>query len=130
MSYAFGVELDLPFAAALDRVQTALHAEKLGVVSDVDVATILKNKLGEEMGDYHILGACAPGLAKRVIDSEPVAGTLLPCNLVVRRVADSRTAVDFMDPVPVLGLAKDAAANRVAEEALAILRRVAERLKA
>ncbi|MBK1718792.1 DUF302 domain-containing protein [Thiocystis violacea] len=129
MSYAFGVEIDLPFAAALEKLQADLHAEKLGVVSDINVAAILKNKLGEEIGEYRILGACAPMLAKRVIDSQPVAGTLLPCNVVVRQLSESRTAIDFMDPVTVLALADDDAANAVAEEARGILMRVVERLK-
>lgn len=129
MSYAFGLEIDLPFAAALERVQAALQAEKLGVVSDVNVAAILKAKLGEEIGGYHILGACAPGLAKRVIQAQPAAGVLLPCNLVVRQAGESRTAVDFMDPVTILALAAEPAARQVGEEARAILERVAERLR-
>lgn len=128
MSYAFGVELDLAFDAALERVTVALQAEKLGVVSDLDVAAILRAKLGEEIGGYRILGVCAPGLAKRVIQSQPAAGTLLPCNLVVRRIADGRTAVDVMDPVTVLSLAADDEITRVGEEARAILARVVARL--
>ncbi|MBV5276272.1 MAG: DUF302 domain-containing protein [Lamprocystis purpurea] len=128
MNYVFGVEIDLPFDAALEQVQAALAAEKLGIVSDVNVAAILKAKLGEEAGAYRILGACAPGLAKRVIQSEPAAGVLLPCNLVVREVSAGRTAVDFMDPITVLGLAEDAATNAVAAEARVILDRVVARL--
>ncbi len=128
MNYVFGVEIDLPFDAALEQVQTALAAEKLGIVSDVNVAAILKAKLGEETGAYRILGACAPGLAKRVIQSQPAAGVLLPCNLVVREVSAERTAVDFMDPITVLGLADDTATNEVAAEARIILDRVVARL--
>jgi hypothetical protein len=37
--------------------------------------------------------------------------------------------VDFMDPVPVLGLAADAEANQVAAEAREILQRVVARLQ-
>lgn len=129
MSYAFGLEIDLPFDAALEQVQSALHAEKLGVVSDVNVCAILKNKLDQDIGGYRILGACAPGLALRVVQSQPAAGALLPCNVVVRQVSEERTAVDFMDPIPVLGLAQDAATSQVAAEARVILERVVERLK-
>lgn len=63
-----------------------------------------------------------------MIDAKPDAGVLLPCNLVVRSLGEERTAVDFMDPVTVLALANDDAANQVAEEARAILDRVAKRL--
>jgi len=129
MSYAFGLEMDAPFDAAVERTVAALAAEKLGVVSDVDVGAIMKNKLGEDIGGYRILGACAPGLAKRVIQSQPAAGALLPCNVVVRQVSATRTAVDFMDPVPVLELAADAEASQVAAEAREILQRVVARLQ-
>jgi uncharacterized protein (DUF302 family) len=59
-----------------------------------------------------------------VIQAQPAAGVLLPCNLVVRQVSPSRTAVDFMDPVSVLALAQDQAADQVGAEARAILERV------
>lgn len=122
--YSFGVTLDLPFDAAVDKTIAALAAEKLGLVSDINVGAIIQTKLGTDIGGYRILGACAPGLAKRVLDAVPAAGALLPCNVVVRGLADGRTAVDFMDPVTVLGLAQSPAADAVAVEARAILKRV------
>jgi uncharacterized protein (DUF302 family) len=130
MSYAFGVEIDHPFDTTVERVVAALAAERLGIVSDVDVAAILRTKLNEDIGGYRILGACAPGLASRVIGSRPSAAVLLPCNVVVREVSPSRTAVDFMDPVPVLALVEDVVVDQVAAEAHAILERVATALKA
>jgi uncharacterized protein (DUF302 family) len=126
--YAFGVVLESPFDEALDRVKEALAAEKLGIVSDVNVGGIVRAKLGEDIGDYRILGACAPALAKRVIAAQPAAGALLPCNLVVRRMDDARTAVDFMDPVTILATAGVAEIDEVAAEARAILDRVRDRL--
>jgi uncharacterized protein (DUF302 family) len=128
--YTFGVTLDLPFDAAAEKTIAALAAEKLGIVSDVNVAAILKAKLGEDIGAYRILGACAPGLAKRVIEAVPTAGALLPCSVVVRSLGEGRTAVDFMDPVTVLGLAQSPATDAVAAEARAILERVCAALRA
>ena len=127
--YTFGVTLDLPFDAAAEKTIAALAAEKLGIVSDVNVAAILKAKLGEDIGAYRILGACAPGLAKRVIEAVPSAGALLPCSVVVRSLGEGRTAVDFMDPVTVLGLAQSPATDAVAAEARAILERVCAALQ-
>jgi uncharacterized protein (DUF302 family) len=128
--YTFGVTLDLPFDAAAEKTIAALAAEKLGIVSDVNVAAVLKAKLGEDIGAYRILGACAPGLAKRVIEAVPTAGALLPCSVVVRSLGEGRTAVDFMDPVTVLGLAQSPATDAVAAEARAILERVCAALRA
>lgn len=128
--YVFGVVLESPFEEAVGRVKEALAAEKLGVVSEVDVGGIVRAKLGEDIGGYRILGACAPGLARRVIQSQPAAGALLPCNLVVRAINADSTAVDFMDPVSVLALARTPEIDAVAAEARAILERARDRLSA
>lgn len=130
MMYVFGVVIEAPFEEAVAKVIEALQAEKLGIVSDVDVAAIMRAKLGEEIGGYRILGACAPGLAKRVIEAQPAAGVMLPCNLVVRRINDASTAVDFMDPVTVLAMTAVPAIAQVGVEAKELLQRVRDRLTA
>ena len=128
--YVFGVVLESSFEEAVGRVKEALAAEKLGVVSEVDVGGIVRAKLGEDIGGYRILGACAPGLARRVIQSQPAAGALLPCNVVIRALNADSTAVDFMDPVSVLALARTPEIDVVATEARAMLERVRDRLSA
>ncbi|MBP6808651.1 MAG: DUF302 domain-containing protein [Chromatiaceae bacterium] len=126
--YVFGVVLESPFEEAVARVKEALGAEKLGLVSEVDVGGMLRAKLGEEIGGYRILGACAPALAWRVIQAQPAAGALLPCNVVIRAINADSTAVDFMDPVSVLALARTPEIDAVAAEARAILERARDRL--
>ena len=128
--YEFDVTLDLPFDQALEKVRETLMSEHLGVVSDVDVQAIFKAKLGKEIPAYHIYGACNPGLADRVIGAEPNAGTLLPCNFVLREAGDGKTVVSFMDPVPVLGLSESEEVRAVAAEAREKLQRVVEKLQA
>lgn len=130
MIYVFGVVVEAPFDEAVERVMEAVQAEKLGIVSDVDVGAIMRNKLGEDIGGYRVLGACAPGLARRVIAAQPAAGVMLPCNIVVRRIGGASTAVDFMDPIPVLGLTGVEEISGIAAEAKAILMRVRDRLTA
>lgn len=126
--YEFNTTLALPFDQAVEKVRAALMAEHLGVVSEVDVQAILRNKIGREIPAYRIFGACNPGLAARVIDSEPNAGVLLPCNFVVREIDAENTQVSFMDPVPVLALTSTEAPKAVAAEAKEILDRVVARL--
>jgi len=128
MSYEFSVTLDLPFDEALEKVKKVLMDHHLGVVSDVDVQAIFRNKMGKEIPAYHIYGACNPKLADRVISTEPNAGTLLPCNFVMYE-KDGKTVVSFMDPVPVLGLSSAEEVNAVAKEAREILQKVAAELK-
>lgn len=126
--YVFGVVLNQPFETALQQVVTAIKSEDLGFVSDINVQGIVQARLGQDIGGYRILGACAPSLAKRVIEAQPAAGVLLPCQVVVRRMSAKQTAVDFMDPVAVLGLANLPEISEVARDARAVLERVKNHL--
>ena len=128
--YEFNLTLSLPFADALEKVRETLLSEHLGIVSDVDVQAIFKAKMDKDIPPYHILGACNPKLADRVISAEPNAGALLPCNLVLREAEPGQTVLSFMDPVSVLGLTATDEPKAVAAEAKAMLERVAAKLQA
>ena len=128
MMYAFGVELHMPFKEALGQVNQAIKDEGLGIVSDVDVQSIMRNKIQEEIAPYRILGACAPSLAKRVIEADPEAGALLPCNIIVREIRPDLTGVTFMDPETVFGLAENPAVRQVGRDARVVIEAVRDRL--
>lgn len=126
--YFFSIDLNLSFDDAKAKVLETLQAEKFGVVSEVNVQAVMQNKLGITIPPYLILGACSPGFAKRVLDVSPQAGTLLPCNVVLRHAGDNKTSVDFMNPQTVLALANNSTINAVGTEVLAALERVRDRL--
>ena len=101
--YAFGKTFDSGFDQVVDRVTQALAKEGFGVLTDIDVAATLKKKLGLDVPAYRILGACNPQFAHRALDAEPEIGTLLPCNVVVRKDG-AKIRVDVMDPLAVMQL--------------------------
>ncbi|MCP4284279.1 MAG: DUF302 domain-containing protein [Gammaproteobacteria bacterium] len=114
----------------MDRVRQALMAQQLGIVSEIDVQSVFKQKMAKDIPPYRILGACNPKLADRVLAAEPNAGALLPCNLVVRDSGKNSTVVSFMDPVAVMGLSASTEVNAVAQEAKDKLLLVLDSLKA
>ncbi|MCB1924217.1 MAG: DUF302 domain-containing protein [Gammaproteobacteria bacterium] len=127
--YEFHVTLAMAFDDAMAHVREVLMSEHLGIVSDVDVQAIFKNKMDKDIPAYHILGACNPKLAERVIADEPNAGVLLPCNVVVRATAEDTTEVAFLDPEPLLAQTVTDEPKRVAQEAKAMLQRVVAKLE-
>jgi uncharacterized protein (DUF302 family) len=116
MSYVFSTRIDQPIDDAIETLKAALLKQHLGIVSDVNVASIIKNKLDMDMPPYRLLGACNPKMAKTMLDDLPEVGVLLPCTIVAREV-DGATVIDFMDPKGVLGIANNDIVNRVAQEA-------------
>lgn len=126
--YAFTCDVPLPFDAAVEKFKQALAAEKMGVVSEINVQHIMKAKLNHDMAPYAILGACAPGLARRVIESDPDAGALLPCGVAARAVDANTTRFSFQDPETMAGVTDNAVMHEVAREAKAMLLRVKENL--
>ena len=126
--YGFKTTLSTTFEAALPQVLAALKAEGFGVLSDIDVAGAMKEKLGVDMPPYRILGACNPPLAHRALQAEPDIGLLLPCNVIVRQDADGQVTVGFLDPQLMVGLTSNSKIREVADDAAARLHRVCDSL--
>jgi uncharacterized protein (DUF302 family) len=109
-------------------VTAKLADEGFGVLSDIDLAAKMKEKLGKEMPRYRILGACNPLLAFEAISAVEDIGLLLPCNVLVREDTDGRVHVDFMDPVSVMSLVRDPGVEPLANDVKGRLQRVLEAL--
>ena len=126
--FGFGKNVDMDFDAAIDKVTADLQTEGFGVLSDIDVAAKMKEKLGEDMPRYRILGACNPALAHQAISAVPDIGLLLPCNVLVREDEEGAVSVSFMDPESVLSLVDHPGVKPLAGEVKARLERVLETL--
>ncbi len=111
------------------RVVELLKAEGFGILTEIDVAATLREKLDIERDPYLILGACNPKLAHRALEAEPSIGALLPCNVTLR-TEDGGTTVEFMDPQAALGIVDNDEVSSIAAEARERLVRVAAALGA
>ncbi len=117
---AMARRLALPYAESVEKVKAALQSQGFGVLTEIDVRRVLKDKLDVDFRDYLIIGACNPPLAHRALQSELEAGLLLPCNVTVYADGDE-TVVSMFDPEAGMSLLASPALDSVAHEARARL---------
>jgi len=121
MNHGIAVRTALPFAEAAARVRQALSEQGFGVLTEIDVQATLRDKLGQQMDQYLILGACNPLLAHRALATDISIGLLLPCNVVIRADA-GQTVVEALDPQLMVTVTGEPAVQPVADEAASRLR--------
>ena len=126
-AYGFGKHVELPYDEAVERTRAALKNQGFGVITEIDVKSTMKEKLGAEFQPYVILGACNPPLAHKALTAEPEIGLLLPCNVVVHQDgAGSRVMV--MDPEAALGIVGTPELEEIAREAKSRLNKALDEL--
>jgi uncharacterized protein (DUF302 family) len=115
VSYGTSITVCAPFTETVARVREVLAGQGFGVLTEIDVTATMRVRLGEEMEDYVILGACSPPFAHRALGIDRGIGLLLPCNIVVRAAADG-TIVEALDPQVMVTLTGRPELKPVADE--------------
>jgi uncharacterized protein (DUF302 family) len=124
--YAYVREVKTGFDETVAKVKEELKKEGFGVLSEVRVDTLFKEKLGLEMEPYVILGACNPKFSSQLIGIDINSGSFLPCNIVVY-VRDGKTYVGLLLPTKVMSITGNDELLKVAGEVEGILKGVIER---
>jgi uncharacterized protein (DUF302 family) len=120
---ALSTHLAIQFEDAVACTREALAQQGFGVITEIDMKATLKAKLGVDVEDYLILGACNPALAYRAISVDREIGLLLPCNVLVRTdPSDPGTViVEAMDPGILVEVTRERALMAIADEVTAKL---------
>lgn len=81
--YGYKKEFNGSFEQACEKTAEELKKEGFGVLTEINVKEVLKEKLNEEFYNYKILGACNPSFALKALNTEQEIGLLMPCNVIV-----------------------------------------------
>ncbi|MBB5916710.1 uncharacterized protein (DUF302 family) [Nocardia transvalensis] len=92
---AIGVYVRQRFAETLERVRETLRQRGFSALGEIDMHAVSRRA---DVEQYLILCLYHPALASRAIASDPPAGLLLPCTVVVR-ATDGGTRVEAGDPM-------------------------------
>lgn len=128
-AYGFGVNVDLGYPDAVEQTKTALKEQGFGILCEIDVKQVMKEKRGIDFRPYVILGACNPPLAEKALTAEIDMGVLLPCNVIVY-ATEAGSRIEAMDPVAVLSMVQNPAIEPVAHEVKQRLSQALKRVEA
>jgi len=127
--YGMVITTNRSMADAEAAIRESLAGEGFGILTEIDVAATLRQKLGVERAPYKILGACNPALANRGLEAEEDLGLLLPCNVVVY-VKGDETVVAALEPQLMADITDNPELQDVAAEARGRLEKALARLEA
>ena len=128
MSYYISKTVDRPFDAVVTEVTARLKEQGFGLLTDIDVQSTLKAKIGADTAKYRILGACNPRFAHQALQIEDKLGVLLPCNVIVRETPDQKVEVASIDPVAAMERTGNPALRSTAEEVRRLLTKAVSQL--
>ena len=98
MDYYYSRVYSGDFEDILAQTVEALKQEGFGILTEIDVQAILKEKLDVDFRRYRILGACNPKFANQALQTEDKIGIMLPCNVIVQEIADKEVEVAVVNP--------------------------------
>jgi len=119
---------DKTYEEMLTAVPEALKAEGFGVLTEIDVAAVMKKKLDKDLRPYKILGACNPEFAFQALSEENKIGTMLPCNVVIQELENGNIEVAVVDPMGSMQAVQNEGLAGIASEVQEKLIRVLENL--
>lgn len=94
-----------PIAVLVDELTKSLGKRGFGVLSNLNLKNIIKQKLGEDIDDYVVLDVCSPAHALRAIRSHKEAGLVLPCKIIAY-LDNHETILSLYRPTSAVGISE------------------------
>lgn len=121
--YGLFTDTEKTFDEALSSLRRSLAENGFGVMWEIDVQATMKAKLGVDVPEQVILGACNAPVAHKALEAEPAIGLLLPCNCTVRREGN-RVVLGAVSPHALLGLTGRGDLGPFADQVAAALEKI------
>lgn len=76
-----------------------LKEQGFGIITEIDVAATLKNKIDVDFRPYKILGACNPQFAHKALQKSDKMGVMLPCNVCLQQHGEHDVEIFAINPL-------------------------------
>ena len=113
---------------AIEKVTAELKKDGFGILMDIDIQKIFKEKIDVDFRPYRILGTCNPSIGHKVLQIDDAMGVFLPCHVVVQDIGDGKIKVSSIDPIAPMSAVAIPELEPIGMEVQTILKGVIERL--
>lgn len=107
-------------------LRNALIYVGFGIVTEIDIQSTFRQKLGIEFNRFQILGACNPKLANQALNIEPEVAMLIPCNVVFWENKDHSVTISTIDVEKQLSYTKNEKLSNIGKEVNHLLMKAIE----
>ena len=87
--YGYSKTVNSSFNEVLERAKEALQEEGFAVQAEINISNALREKLGVEVPQQIILGACNAALAHKALQVEPEIGLLCRATLLCDKMTST-----------------------------------------
>lgn len=128
MNYHFSKTVQSSMENAIEKVTAELKKEGFGILMDIDLKKIFKEKIDVDFRPYRILGTCDPNIGHKVLQIDDTMGVFLPCHIVVQEIGDGQVKVSTIDPIAPMSAVANPELEPIGMEVQSILKKVIESL--
>ena len=128
MNYHFSKTVKSSMENAIEKVTAELKKEGFGILMDIDMNKIFKEKIDVDFRPYRILGTCNPNIGHEVLQIDDTMGVFLPCHIVVQEIGDGQVKVSTIDPIAPMSAVANPELEPIGMEVQSILKKVIESL--
>ena len=97
-------------------LRAELEKEKFGVITEIDMAKTLKEKVDADIMPYKILGVCNAKFAHQALRADENIGVFLPCKVVLKQIDKNTVEVVSVNPSAMMKMIGNAELDQTADE--------------
>ncbi len=99
-----------------EKLIAELKKEGFGIITEANLQTAFKEKLGLDFRRYEILGACNPGYAYKALELEDKLGVYLPCNFIIQELDENEIEVAAVNPIVMMSTINNESLKPIAKD--------------
>lgn len=124
----FEKHIQATLTEAEEKVTNVLKNHGFGILTKIDFAAKMKEKLDKTVRPTVILGACNPSLAYEAYSQDPNMLLLVPCNVTLEQISPGAIKVSIIKPTSMLKTLERPELIAMAKEADSILEKALQQL--